>query len=157
MRTQAISETKALGMEETSVATLAGRTGDWGGQSSSIESGNAREWMSRGIAEQYEGYLSACASSRPSLVPSLSQLLIYSNSNLKYSPLLIGAQHNLIIDLWSSLVPIFLRCAPGGFSLRAAGGNGGALQHFYLGSPRWAMVGCTSASGDRCATYSRPR
>ena len=39
MRTQAISEVKALGMEETSVATLAGRTGDWGGQSSSIESG----------------------------------------------------------------------------------------------------------------------
>ena len=106
-----------------------------------------REWMFRGIAEQYRGYLSARVGSRQSLVPSLTQLLIYSNSNLKYSPLLIGAQHNLIIDLWSSLVPIFLRCAPGGVSLRAAGEDGGALQHFYLGSPRWAMLGCTSASG----------
>ncbi len=39
MRTQAISETRALGMEETSVATPGARAGDWGSRSSSIESG----------------------------------------------------------------------------------------------------------------------
>ena len=94
-----------------------------------------------GLPNNTAGYLSACVRSRQSLGPSLTQLPLYSHSNLKYSPLLIGAQHNLIIDLQSSSVPIFLRCFPGGVSLRAAGENGGALQHFYLGSPRWAMVG----------------
>ena len=39
MRTQAISEVKALDMGKASVATRAGAAGDWGGQSSSIESG----------------------------------------------------------------------------------------------------------------------
>ena len=39
MRTQAISEVKALGMEEASVATPGARAGSWGSSSTSIESG----------------------------------------------------------------------------------------------------------------------
>ena len=95
--------------------------------------------MFRGIAEQYRGYLSACVGSRQSLVPSLTQLLIYSNSNLKYSPLLIGAQHNLIIDSLVLISPHLSGVLQGGFPSAQRGETGELFSTSILGAHdgRW--------------------
>ena len=60
-----------------------------------------------------------------------------SHSNLKYLLITIVVLADLLIDLHFPPLgssPVL----PGGGFLRVAGG---ALQHFYVGSPRWAMVG----------------
>ena len=117
--------------------------------------------MFRGSAEQYGGYLSACVRSRQSLGPSLTQLLLYSHSNLKYFAIAhrcTAHSNNRPLALIGSHI---LRCFPGGVSLHTTGkGRGSSFPpkvFAYIGSPRWAMVRWFRPPGDRWATHSRPR